>query len=310
MTDIFDFDIDTFAEEYAKPTTSTSINEGVYRSDPSTGKDGTFVALIRFLPNITNPKKPVVSKFTYWLTGQDGKGEYFDCPKSIGENSIIAETYFKLKNSPNEWDQEKAKKLQRKSFNFAYIQVVKDFQDSSNDGKIMLYRFPQTIMDQISSELVPSSEDVTLGKDPCNVFSPFDGKNFLLKVTTKSSYWNYDQCKFEPSPSCMKIDDKELTMDVAGKESLTTMLTETAETNNIDRFAYTPWDADKATRLKRILSALLGENLVEETAAATTTLEKAADNPLQSENTVKETVTENAGNGDDALDAYLKDLEG
>ena len=37
-----------------------------YSPKAKDGADGTYKALIRFMPNLKNPKQPIVRKFTYW----------------------------------------------------------------------------------------------------------------------------------------------------------------------------------------------------------------------------------------------------
>ena len=70
-----------------------------YSPKAKDGADGTYKALIRFMPNIKNPKQPIVRKFTYWLEGPDGKGSNFDSPSTVGEKCPIQQAFYRLKNS-------------------------------------------------------------------------------------------------------------------------------------------------------------------------------------------------------------------
>ena len=49
-----------------RPQTTSDL----YTPKPDQGSDGTYRSLIRFLPNVKNPRKPFVRKYVYWLEDQ------------------------------------------------------------------------------------------------------------------------------------------------------------------------------------------------------------------------------------------------
>ena len=52
--DIFNLDNESFVKQEIK---TKDDDEFIYKPYPELGKDGVYKSLIRFLPNITNPKK-------------------------------------------------------------------------------------------------------------------------------------------------------------------------------------------------------------------------------------------------------------
>jgi hypothetical protein len=82
------------------------------------------------------------------------------------------------------------------------IVVLKDPAHPENEGKVFLYRYGQKVMDMIQAQLFP---DELSGKEPCDVFNPYTGANFLLKVVTvkegDNEWPNYDKSAFQtPGP--------------------------------------------------------------------------------------------------------------
>ena len=78
--DIFSMSVDDLEVKETRQTGSD-----LYRPKPDNGKNGMYESLIRFLPNLKNPRKPYVRKYTYWLEDSDGKGFSVDSPSTIGE---------------------------------------------------------------------------------------------------------------------------------------------------------------------------------------------------------------------------------
>ena len=71
--DIFNLSVDNFVTEEKKQETNT-----VYKTDPKLAKDSIYRAIIRFIPNVNNPKKSIIRKFSYWLEDATGAGFYAD----------------------------------------------------------------------------------------------------------------------------------------------------------------------------------------------------------------------------------------
>ena len=102
--DIFDLSV----EDVKTEVKVAGDGQQLYKTDPKTGKDSIYRSVIRFIPNLGNPKQSVIKKFTYWLVNNDDKGFYADCPSSIGEKSIIGDTYWKLAKSNSAFDKKQS----------------------------------------------------------------------------------------------------------------------------------------------------------------------------------------------------------
>lgn len=249
--DIFNLSIDDF-KETEKPSSGSNF----FKTDPKEGKDSIFRSVVRFLPNPKNPRKSSIKKYTYWLDDEQGNKGYFDCPSTISEKSIIADTYWKLAKSESAIEQKMAEKLKRKEYYFSLVYIVKDFQDESNNGTIQVWRYPRTIHKLIQAQVQPTPEDIELGKEPNNVFDLFNGKDFSIKVALKGGYWNYDDCEFL-SASPLKVNGVGIDNDDA-KSTLKTLLNDAPD---LEIYEYKAWNDDQKTTLQTILSNITGSNI-------------------------------------------------
>ncbi len=184
--DIFNLDIDNFKTEEKK-----SISSDLYKPDPKQSKDSVYRAILRFIPNLKNPKNSIVKKFSYWLEDEAGAGFYADCPSSVpGEKSVIQDTFWKLFKSESAFDKKQAERIKRKEYYYMYVYVVKDPQRPEIENTVQIARFPKAIKKLMDAQLEPSAEDIEMGIEPTNIFDFFTGKDFSLKVTLKGGYWN------------------------------------------------------------------------------------------------------------------------
>ena len=79
-----DFDIFNLGvadvETHDQQNTKTDV---IYKPSADQGKDGTYKALIRFVPNPSNPRNSLVKKYVHWLTDASGNGRLVDSPSSV-----------------------------------------------------------------------------------------------------------------------------------------------------------------------------------------------------------------------------------
>src|SRR6056300_540190 len=179
----------------------------LYTPKPDQGQDGTYRSLIRFLPNVKNPRKPFVRKYVYWLEDRDGNGFYVDSPSTVGEKCAVQDMFFKLRNSESAVDKKMSEGLKRREVFYALVQIVKDPQNRDLEGQIKIMKFGYKIKTKIDEELNPQFDE------PTQVFDPFEGKNFELVISKKGGYPNYDSCKFQGSKSAMTINEEAVTSD-------------------------------------------------------------------------------------------------
>ncbi|MGY8865533.1 MAG: hypothetical protein ACKVJK_07850, partial [Methylophagaceae bacterium] len=192
MSDSFDiFNLGVEDVETHQPE-RTTVNE-IYKPTADDGKDGTYKALIRFVPNPENPRKSLIQKYVHWLTNSNGDGKLVDSPQTIGEHCPIADVFWKLRKSDSAVDRKSSEKLKRRQQYYSLIKIVKDPQNPEMEGTYKVFKFGYKIKEKIDSELKPDFGE------PTQVFDLFEGKNFELVITRQGEYKNYDKSKFSSS---------------------------------------------------------------------------------------------------------------
>jgi len=238
--DIFDVKVDDL-DTGEKPRGGSDL----YAPKPDQGQDGTYSSLIRFLPNLKNPRKPYIRKYVYWLEDADGKGFYVDSPSTIGEKCPVQDMFFKLRNSESAVDKKMSENLKRKEVYYALVQIVKDPQNTALEGQIKVFKFGWKIKQKIDDELNPKFDD------PVQVFDPFKGKNFELNIMKKGGYPNYDGCKFQSKQTAMVLEGNEVSDDDAGRKAIIEYLKDAPELSGWD---YTAWTDDERNRVMGVLA--------------------------------------------------------
>jgi len=278
----------------------------LYTPKPDQGQDGTYRSLIRFLPNVKNPRKPFVRKYVYWLEDRDGNGFYVDSPSTVGDKCAVQDMFFKLRNSESAVDKKMSEGLKRREVFYALVQIVKDPQNRDLEGQVKIMKFGYKIKTKIDEELNPQFDE------PTQVFDPFEGKNFELVISKKGGYPNYDSSKFQGSRSAMTINGESVTADDAGRTAILDYIKDAPELANFD---YRPWNDEQRTKVMGVLSQFSNPGASIETvtqsvstpepkkaeAAATKVTETAA-------TTATETKTEDSSKGDD-FDDFINGLD-
>ena len=165
--DIFNLDNEAFVKQEIKK----DEDEFIYKPYPELGKDGVYKSLVRFLPNITNPKKSKIHQYYVWLKDPvDGTNHKAICPSTVGKKSVLKDLYWKLKNSASAKDQEISKAFSRKEDFYSLIQIVQDKNNPDLEGKIMIFKFGKKINEMIEAQLQPEYGDA------CNPYDLFEGR--------------------------------------------------------------------------------------------------------------------------------------
>lgn len=308
--DIFNTSLDDFKQE-EKPVAKSSE----YKTDPKLSKDSIYRAIVRFVPNIKNPKKSIVKKFSYWLELNEGEGFYIDCPSSINEKSIIQDTFWKLFKSESAFDKKQAEHIKRKEYYYSYVEIVKDPQRPEMEGTIQILRYPKAVKKLIDAQIQPSAEEIEMGAEPTNIFDFFNGKDFSIKVTLKGGYWNYDECKFAPANSPISV--KGVKMD-NNAESRNLILGLYEGLTELETFDFKPWSDEQRDRVHKFLSELTG-NPGAAYNAVTTPAKPAASAPIYTptETTSQPTTpvnidtasTDAAAGSDAEIEDWLKEFD-
>jgi len=302
--DIFNLgveDVDTH-----QPQASSSVNE-IYKPTADDGKDGTYKALIRFVPNPENPRNSLIQKYVHWLTDSNGNGKLVDSPSTIGEKCPIADVFWKLRNSDSAVDRKASEKLKRRQQYYALIKIIKDPQNPEMDGTYKVFKFGYKIKEKIDAELKPDFGE------PTQVFDLFEGKNFELIITRQGEYNNYDKSKFSASQSSIVVNGEPAERT---KETMATIKSELETAPSLAGYDYKAWDGEARDFVNGVLKMYLnpGDSISEVVTSSSPKTEK----PAKKEAPKKEKVAEPAGstestgtevNSDDDLDSFLNDLD-
>jgi hypothetical protein len=248
--DIFNLSLDNFKTEEKKQEVNA-----VYKTDPKLSKDSIYRAIVRFIPNIKNPKKSIIKKFSYWLEDAEGNGFYMDCPSSINEKSVIQDTFWKLYKSESAFDKKQAERMKRKEYYYSYVLITKDPQRPEMEGTVQILRYPKAVKKLIDAQISPDASDIELGIDPTNVFDFFEGKDFSLKVTMKGGYWNYDECKFAGSKTPIAVSGAKMENN---PESRNMILAVYNELPALEVHDFKEWTDDDRNKVHNYLSELTG----------------------------------------------------
>lgn len=249
MSKMDDFNVFNVSIEDLTKDDKPQGNANLYSPSYDKAKDGVYKSKIRFLPNVNDPRHPMMRKYVYYLQDLNNEsGFYVDSPSTIGEKCIIQDTFFKLRNSTSAADKELSDKLKRKEFWYSAVQIIQDKQFPELEGKIMIFRYGFKIKQKIDEQLKPVVED----EDPNNPFDLFEGKVFNLVVCKKDGFANYDSSKFASSGSAIVIDGKEMSDDDDDKETIVEYLKE--NTPDFNEFKFKPWDDDLKKKVIKVLS--------------------------------------------------------
>lgn len=299
-----DFDIFNLGLEdvntHQDQNTSASV---MYKPTADDGKDGTYKALIRFVPNPQNPRNSLIQKYVNWLVDANGDGRLVDSPATVGENCPVADAYFKLRKSDSAVDRKASEKLKRRQQYYSLIKIIKDPQNPELEGKYMIYKFGYKIKEKIDAELKPDFGE------PTQIFDLFEGKNFELIITRQGDYNNYDKSRFSSSTSAISLDGETAERT---KECMAKIKDELDNAPDLSEYDYKPWTEDDREFVNSVLRMYLnpGSNVEEVVSSAKPKASKKAATESKAK-TESEPVAEAAAQveSDDDLDSFLNDLD-
>tara|TARA_R110000772_G_scaffold105909_2_gene207746 strand:+ start:4241 stop:5173 length:933 start_codon:yes stop_codon:yes gene_type:complete len=305
--DIFNLSVSDVETHEAK---SNSIEDILYKPTADDGKDGTYKALIRFVPNPENPRNSLVRKYVHWLTDPSGSGRLVDSPASVGEKCVIQDAFFRLRKSDSAIDRKMSEKLKRREQYYALIKIVKDPQRPETEGQYRIFKFGYKIKEKIDEELSPAFGE------PTQIFDLFEGKNFELIITRQGEYNNYDKSKFSASKSAIMVGDSPAERS---QEAMSSIKTELDAAPKLANYDYKAWDDATRDFVNTVLGQYISNpaqsmsNVTAKPSApaakvnarveqGTSSLEEAFDvaTPAATTSTVSD---------DDDLDSFLNDLD-
>ena len=307
----------------------------MFKPDPDKSDDKMWRGLIKFIPNIDDIQKPIVRKTSYWLEdprGAAGHGGFrFDSPKSLGkkEKCPVADKYFGWKESADARLVKMASKLQYSRKAFSMIQVLIDFQNPENNGKIYAFNLPVKLQNMIESKMFPSQQDIEAGEVAENVFEPLNSPVMMLKIgmkkVDKSEFRDWDGCTWHKTNLGMMVDGKVIVKDASvkvGKNETMLLPTDPAklkelqvsiinllkESQTLKDFKYVAPTAEQLKKVNEVLAVLEGSPIndeSEDTKAETAKEEK----PTESTSSTKEekpASSVSSDETDDLVDELMK----
>jgi len=178
-------------------------------------KAGNGSAVIRFLPARDDDELPWVKMYSHGFQGPTGKWYIENCLTTIGQTDPVVEHCNELWNSGLESDKKVASQRKRRLSYIANVLIIKDPANPENEGKVKLFKFGKKIFDKLKDKLQPTFED----EQPVDVFNPWEGANFRLRIAKVDGYSNTDKSVFD-SPTAITEDDEEMLEILNGRHRL------------------------------------------------------------------------------------------
>jgi hypothetical protein len=299
--DIFNLSVNDVETHNQAASSSTDL---VYKPSADDGKDGTYKALIRFVPNPENPRKSLVRKYVHWLTDPSGAGRLVDSPTSVGEQCPIQDAFFRLRKSDSAVDRKMSERLKRREQYYALIKVIKDPQNPALEGQYMIFKFGYKIKEKIDEELSPAFGE------PTQVFDLFEGKNFELIITRQGEYNNYDKSKFSATTSAILVNDKPAERT---QENMQVIKAELDAAPSLSIYEYKPWDDQTRDFVNQVLGQYIsnpGRPMAKVTAPAAKVeaAKPVVEESFDLDNVGTQTNSSSVSDDDD-LDSFLNGLD-
>jgi hypothetical protein len=172
---------------------------------PTKDDAGSSNALIRLLPQPDIEKPPTISFFQH---GFKQKGKWFidNCPSTFANPCPVCEHIQPYWDEDTDDSHNYARRYSRTKQFIANILVINDLNKPANNGKVFLFKFGIKIYEKIEEKIFPESEI----DEPVQIFDPWEGCAFKLKLRQKSKRNNYDNSEFVTDKCGPVADDKGL----------------------------------------------------------------------------------------------------
>lgn len=230
------FDMFDVSLENIKDQSPSMIDQDLYKPSPENGRNGTYSSIVRFIPWHGDFQNPIIKKWTIFLEDPvSGKKKTVDCPSTVNDKSIFRELFFKYYNSNSVREKELSEKFKRKRNCYTLVYIIEDKNRPELEGKIMVFKFGQKILERIQDEMTPK-----LGGRARKPFDPMSGRPFSLVVTKKGGYANYDSSTFLDEPWPLMINGKQIDSETTEPEDIINWLK--ANSPDLSKYAYKKWD--------------------------------------------------------------------
>lgn len=200
--------------EEEKSSSNSYGNESFFKPQAVKGEDKTkFRLRILDLGEESTVGRPWMKIF-YHMFEREGDSRYVKCidPRTFDKDAEnpIADLASQLYSSDNAMDKKQASKLYRKPRFFLKV-LVKEAPDDQLEyvGKVLVYEASKTIYDKMIDEI----EETDLDDAP--FWDPFEGKDFILAIKTKTeangrTWPDYSDSKFVGKEKPIVDDEEEM----------------------------------------------------------------------------------------------------
>ena len=247
--------------------------DGIYRPSLKDAKDKKvgYRSTLRFLTNLTQDSKKgsnAIEKHQHYVDfkNEPGLAGYYDCDRNHRDKCDICAIYWKLNNSKNQADVEKAQLVKRTTKYYSYVMIIEDEQHPELVGKIMIFPYGYTIKEKINSERNGEVSGV-----PTNIFDLNKGKDFRLIIKEKANFQNYDASTFLDSSPIKLYDEKSGTFKAAPVDENGLISNPKAQakikefilarTVELDDHKSVEWTEETRSKVGKIVSILQGEDV-------------------------------------------------
>jgi len=320
VVNLFDMEVNDSTMSFLEKKISS--RDGIYKPELKDAKDKSkgYAATIRFLPNVLDDMTlgpSAIENHVHYakLPDYPDLQGYYDSLINFGEKCPLTTLYWKLKNSKNQAEVERAELISRTSKYYSYVLIIEDENHPELEGKILIYQYGFNIKEKINLE---RTGEVT-GKK-CNVFDPANGKDFRLIIKEVGGFNNYNSSSFRQT-SPLKIWDadkktfKETPVEWSeekGKFLITNpkvqkvvfnFLKDRDESVNLNEYVATPWTDEIKSKVEKIIEILSGNDV----SIAKTKIKSNATS-TNSTDTIEDSDFEDNNDGED-LDDFFGSVE-
>jgi len=318
VVNLFDMEADDASMNFLNRKSSNS--DGLYRPTPKDAKDKQkgYVATVRFLPNVLEDGTigpSAIEKHVHYanLPDYENLQGYYDSLINFGEKCPLTTLYWKLKNSKNAAEVERAELIGRTTKYYSYVLIVEDEQHPELEGKIMVFPYGFKIKEKINLEKTGENSE----SKKCNVFDPANGKDFRLIVKQVGEFPNYDSSSFR-AVSALKIWDegkkKFIQVPVVwNEEKQKNLITDTRVQKKVADFlgthdvklednTPTRWTEEEKVKVEKIIEILSGKDV----SFAKDSISKSSSN-VSSKETLEDTSLDDSDTED--LDEFFGNMD-
>lgn len=171
-----------------------------------TSKDNPSKAIIRFIVDYANSKKPMIKllKHNFKFNNYNHNEP---CRKTINKECPICDLSNEYYSSGDPALVALGKSMYTKTAFISNILIVSDTntKDNAADGKVFLLNFGTQIYRIISKAMAGDKEVM---QDPVDIYDPYEGANFLIRKEFNGTTPEYINSKFLPQTKIKPTDEE------------------------------------------------------------------------------------------------------